>query len=66
MLKLIAADGTVKREFPGAVSVQYVGKMARVWSQKAPLAEVKLEDGETIREIESIVYHTATATTFRI
>jgi hypothetical protein len=48
MLKLFAADGTVKQEFPGAVSVQYVGRMARLWSAKSIVAEVTLQDGETI------------------
>jgi hypothetical protein len=51
MLRLIAADGvTVKKEFPGAVSVQYVGRTARLWGAKAVVAEVKLEDGETIQQ----------------
>jgi hypothetical protein len=54
MLKLIAADGTVKQVFPGAVSVQYVpanGPLrARLWSATAVIAEVKLQDGETIQE----------------
>lgn len=50
MLKLFASDGTVKQEFPGAVSVQYVGRKARLWSAKTIVAEVTLEDGETIAE----------------
>jgi hypothetical protein len=50
MLKLFSADGTVKQEFPGAVSVQYVGRKARLWSAKTVVAEVQLEDGETIAE----------------
>lgn len=50
MLKLFAADGTVKKEFPGAVSVQYIGKKARLWSAKTVIAEVTLEDGDTIAD----------------
>jgi hypothetical protein len=50
MLKLFAADGTVKKEFPGAVSVQYIGRKARLWSAKTVVAEVQLEDGETIAD----------------
>jgi hypothetical protein len=48
MLKLFAADGTVKQEFPGAVSVQYIGPKVRLWSAKTIVAEVTLQDGETI------------------
>jgi hypothetical protein len=48
LLKHFAADGTVKREFPGAVSVQYVGRLARLWTAKTFVAEVTLADGETI------------------
>jgi hypothetical protein len=49
MLRLIAKDGTVKKEFPAAVNVQYVGKTARLWSAAAKMvAEIKLQDGETI------------------
>jgi hypothetical protein len=50
MLKLFAADGTVKKEFPGAVSVQYIGRKARLWSAKTIVAEVMLQDGETIAD----------------
>ena len=50
MLKLFSADGTVKQEFPGAVSVQYIGSKARLWSAKAVVAEVTLQDGEIIGE----------------
>jgi hypothetical protein len=50
LLKLFAADGTVKQEFPGAVSVQYIGRRARLWSAKTIVAEVTLEDGETIAD----------------
>lgn len=49
MLRLIANDGTVKKEFPSAMNVQYVGNTARLWSAAAKMvAEVKLQDGETI------------------
>lgn len=48
MLKLFTADGQVKKEFPGAISVQYVGSLARIWSAKSILAEVKLQPGEYI------------------
>lgn len=51
MLRLVAADGiTVKKEFPGAVSVQYVGRKARLWGAKTIVVEVTLEEGETIKE----------------
>jgi hypothetical protein len=50
LLRLFAADGAVKQEFPGAVSVQYIGCKARLWSAKTVVAEVTLEDGETIGE----------------
>lgn len=48
MLKHFAADGTVKQEFPGAVSVQYIGRKARLWTAKTIVAEVTLADGEMI------------------
>jgi hypothetical protein len=66
MLKLFAADGTVKKEFPGAVSVQYVGRTARLWSAKSIVAEVALEDGETIQEQPAMIYHTASGTAFKL
>jgi hypothetical protein len=55
VLKLFAADGTVKQEFPGAVSIQYIptnlgAVKARLWSAKAVVAEVTLQDGEIIGE----------------
>lgn len=49
MLRLLAKDGTVKKEFPAAVSIQYIGSTARLWSASAKIvAEVTLADGETI------------------
>lgn len=49
MLRLFAKDGTVKKEFPAAVSVQYIGTTARLWSASAKMVgEVTLADGETI------------------
>jgi hypothetical protein len=50
VLAHFAADGTVKKEFPGAVSVQYIGRKARLWTAKTVVAEVELQDGETISE----------------
>lgn len=52
MFKLCTADGQVKKEFPGAISVQYVGSVARIWSAKTILAEVKLQPGEFITETQ--------------
>lgn len=50
MLRLFDADGKVKQEFPGAVSVQYIGRRARLWSATTALAEVTLLEGEKIVE----------------
>lgn len=60
MLRLFRADGSVKQEFPLAVSVQYVGRSARLWTagvvtgpmQRPPVvvATVSLGEGETIAE----------------
>ncbi len=50
MLRLFAADGSVKQEYPAAVSVQYIGRTARLWSAKTVVAEVALQEGETIGE----------------
>lgn len=50
MIKLYGADGKVKKEFPGSVSVQYIGTRARLWSATQVVAEVKLQDGEMLRD----------------
>jgi hypothetical protein len=57
MLKLFSADGTVKQEFPGAVSVQYVGRKALLWSAKTIVAEVTLQDGETIVDADPVKFY---------
>lgn len=50
MLRLFAADGSVKKEFPAAVSVQYVGSKARLWGAKTVVEEITLQPGELVAE----------------
>lgn len=53
-MKLLRPDGTVKKSFPQATSVQYIGRTARIWGTQANmpavLEELALEDGESIQQ----------------